>query len=90
MCQLTVMYVEGYLQQNYTQAQIVKQLEVVCALAPDIFRDQCDSFVEYYVPVLIAYIVKTEDPKTACTQLGICTSFAAAAPSRAKQLLTTQ
>merc|ERR1711941_8004 len=69
MCQLTVMYVEGYLQQNYTQTQIVKQLEVVCALAPDTFRDQCDSFVEYYVPVVIAYIVKTEDPKTACTQL---------------------
>ena len=60
MCQLTVMYVEGYLQQNYTQAQIIKQLEVVCALSPEPFRDQCDSFVEYYVPVLINYIIKYE------------------------------
>merc|ERR1711879_222754 len=64
------------LQQNYTQAQIIKQLEVVCALSPEPFRDQCDSFVEYYVPVLINYIIKYEDPQNACQQLGLCTSFA--------------
>ncbi|ELR17242.1 saposin B domain containing protein [Acanthamoeba castellanii str. Neff] len=65
LCQFAVQYIDGYLQQNYTQAQIIKQLEV------------CDSFVEYYVPVLINYIIKYEDPQNACQQLGLCTSFAA-------------
>lgn len=77
LCQFAVQYIDGYLQQNYTQAQIIKQLEVVCALSPEPFRDQCDSFVEYYVPVLINYIIKYEDPQNACQQLGLCTSFAA-------------
>merc|ERR1712183_86504 len=75
LCQFAVQYIDGYLQQNYTQAQIIKQLEVVCALSPEPFRDQCDSFVEYYVPVLINYIIKYEDPQNACQQLGLCTSF---------------
>jgi len=77
LCQFAVQYIDGYLQQNYTQAQIIKQLEVVCALSPEPFRDQCDSFVEYYVPVLINYIIKYEDPQNACQQLGLCTSFVA-------------
>jgi saposin len=75
LCQFAVQYIDGYLQQNYTQAQIIKQLEVVCALAPEPFADQCDAFVEQYVPVLIDYIVKYEDPSTACTQLRFCGSF---------------
>jgi hypothetical protein len=61
-----VQYIDGYLQQNYTQAQIIKQLEVVCALSPGMFRDQCDAFVATYTPLLINYIIKFEDPQNAC------------------------
>jgi hypothetical protein len=74
MCQFAVQYIDGYLQMNYTQAQIVKQLEVVCALAPEPFRDECDAFVERYVPLLVNYIVKFEDPQNACSQLRFCSS----------------
>jgi hypothetical protein len=55
LCEFAVQYIEGYLQQNYTQEQIIRQLEVICALAPSGAREQCDAFVEYYVPVIIAY-----------------------------------
>lgn len=44
-------YIEGYLQQNYTQAQIIKQLEVLCALAPPSIAPLCDTFVEQVRPI---------------------------------------
>jgi hypothetical protein len=74
---VAVKYIDGYLQQNYTQAQITKQLEVACALSPTPFRPQCDAFVDYYAPLLISYIVKYESPANACAQLGLCTPAAA-------------
>jgi hypothetical protein len=79
-----VQYIDGYLQQNYTQAQIIKQLEVVCALSPEPFRDQCDNFVETYTPLLISYIIKYEDPQNACAQLGMCSSSSSSSSSSSK------
>jgi len=72
LCQFVVQFIDGYLQANYTQQQIVKQLEVVCSLAPEPYQAQCDTFVEHYVPVLISLILKYEDPENACKQLGFC------------------
>jgi hypothetical protein len=74
---VAVKYIDGYLQQNYTQAQITKQLEVACALSPAPFRAQCDAFVDYYAPLIISYIAKYESPASACAQLGLCTPAAA-------------
>lgn len=90
MCQFFIQYVDGYVEQNYTQQQIIKQLEVVCALAPDTYRRDCDAFVEKYVPVIINYTIKyvVKDPKAACTEIGLCTSFAAALPTNLEKFPT--
>lgn len=46
MCQFSVQYIEGYLAQNYTEAQIIKQLEVLCAVAPPSIAGLCNTYVE--------------------------------------------
>ena len=61
---MAVKYIDGYLQQNYSQAQITKQLEVACALAPAPLRPQCDAFVDYYAPLKVE---ATEELCVFCT-----------------------
>jgi hypothetical protein len=75
LCQLSVQYITGYLKQNYTQEQIVKQLQVVCALAPSPLKEQCDKFLEDHVPYLIQYILENETPSVACAHLGFCPPY---------------
>merc|ERR1712065_19461 len=35
---------------------------------------ECDTIVTTYAPELISYIVMNEDPQTACTAVGLCSS----------------
>jgi len=74
VCQLVVSYVESYLANNQTEAQIIQQLDQVCALLPGSFSSMCDSFVAQYVPQLIQWIEAGESPQQFCTQVGLCSS----------------
>jgi len=73
MCEFFVQYIEGYLQQNKTQDQIIQILDQVCQLAPVDMRTQCKQFLYTYVPQIIKWIIEQETPEVACTQLGFCT-----------------
>eukprot|EP01089_Gocevia_fonbrunei_P017370 TRINITY_DN561_c0_g1_i1.p1 TRINITY_DN561_c0_g1~~TRINITY_DN561_c0_g1_i1.p1 ORF type:complete len:112 (+),score=19.13 TRINITY_DN561_c0_g1_i1:268-603(+) len=81
LCEFAVKYIEGYLAENQTVAQIVQNLDQVCQAAPSVLSQDCVNFVNTEVPSIVNYIVTTESPDTACTQLNLCTSFA---PIRAK------
>jgi hypothetical protein len=81
LCEFAVQYIDGFLQQNFTEQQIVDQLEAVCNLAPPPYSITCDSFVEQYVPSIINYIIKTENPATACAELGLCNSKRSVGPA---------
>ena len=72
LCRFSVNFIEGYLAENATETQIIKYLDAICALSPGSFAAQCKSFVQQEVPALIQYIINTESPETACTQLGLC------------------
>ena len=58
---------------NCLQEQIEKDLEDVCSLLPGTLADECKQAVQKYAPQIIDMLIKKEDPKTVCTQLGICT-----------------
>eukprot|EP01090_Pellita_catalonica_P018792 TRINITY_DN6179_c0_g1_i1.p1 TRINITY_DN6179_c0_g1~~TRINITY_DN6179_c0_g1_i1.p1 ORF type:complete len:105 (-),score=19.77 TRINITY_DN6179_c0_g1_i1:85-399(-) len=73
ICDYVVEYVEGYVQQNATQAQIEQAVDNLCLLIPG-YQKPCDEFVAEYVPKLINVLIEYESPATACAQVGACTS----------------
>jgi saposin len=71
MCELVVTYVQAYLNNNQTEAQIVKELEQFCQM---VGSAQCKAMVDQYIPQIIEYIEKDYTPQEVCTQLGLCIS----------------
>eukprot|EP01089_Gocevia_fonbrunei_P017375 TRINITY_DN561_c0_g4_i1.p1 TRINITY_DN561_c0_g4~~TRINITY_DN561_c0_g4_i1.p1 ORF type:complete len:114 (-),score=18.17 TRINITY_DN561_c0_g4_i1:77-418(-) len=75
LCEFAVKYIEGYIAENATLAEIEQSLDQVCQAAPSFLVQECQDFVNTEVPSLVNYIITTESPETACTQLGLCSSF---------------
>jgi hypothetical protein len=71
-CQFMVGYIEGYLNESATVGEIINYLEAICALAPSSSQAECKAFVANEVPVLIAYLLRNENPDTVCPQVGLC------------------
>jgi len=73
ICQLVVTYVEKWLAQNQTEAQIIAQLQAFCSnLGP--LSPECSSFVASYAPQIISWLENKEPPSTICAQIGVCGS----------------
>ena len=74
VCEFVVGEIESLLSKNTTEAEIIMELEKVCALFGKDIGAECDTVVTTYAPELISYIVMNEDPQTACTAVGLCSS----------------
>jgi len=55
------------------EQQIIDQLDQICALLGPL-TSTCDAIVAQYVPQMIQWIINGEDPKTFCTQVGLCSA----------------
>jgi len=73
-CQFAVKFIEGYLEENATEAQIIKALDVVCQLGPSTFTQDCMKFVAQEVPVIILYLENKQPPNTICSEIQLCSS----------------
>lgn len=71
ICTAIVGFVEAYLEQNATIAQIEARLDAACALTGP-YATQCQALVNAYLPQIIAWIEKNETPQDICTKLGVC------------------
>jgi saposin len=73
ICTMVMTYVEQWVAQNQTEAEIVAQLQSFCnALGP--LSPECSSLVATYAPQMIQWIENKEAPATFCTQIGVCSS----------------
>jgi len=72
VCQLLVATIDGYLKQNHTQEQIIRELDLICSTLSPPFNTGCSSFVHQWVPKLIEYLLKYAELPNACTKLGVC------------------
>ena len=57
-----------------SQAEIEEGLEKVCSYVPSAFASECKSFIEEYGPMIVKLLLQELDPKTVCTELGLCSS----------------
>ncbi|KAH9498380.1 hypothetical protein Btru_008134, partial [Bulinus truncatus] len=74
LCKYVVTYIDTFLQKNATEAEIEALLEKVCDILPGGLKQQCDSFVEEYGPVIIQLLLQEADPTQICTFIKMCTS----------------
>jgi len=73
-CQEVVGMIESYITENSTETEILKALDNLCNLIPGSYGQQCAQAVDSNGPAIIQSIINDEPPKTACTQLTLCTS----------------
>lgn len=70
LCEYLVFNLEDML--NKSEPEIEKALVKSCEKLPGEYRQMCDTVVLLYGHQIIEYILKKEDPKTLCHQLGLC------------------
>ncbi|XP_059176048.1 uncharacterized protein LOC131955787 isoform X11 [Physella acuta] len=74
LCKYVVTYINTYLQQNASEAEIEKMLEHVCDLLPESIKSECDSMVSNYAPLIIQYLLQKLSPSQVCAALKFCTN----------------
>jgi len=72
ICQVIVTYVEQLVAQNKTVAEIVKKVEELCSFTPPPLNEVCDTIAAKYVPSLVAWILRKENPQAFCAQIKLC------------------
>lgn len=72
VCKQLVGYLEKNLEKNSTEERIRGALEKGCHFLPDPYKDECDSFVTQYEPVLMQILVEMMDPSFVCQKVGAC------------------
>jgi hypothetical protein len=73
LCQMSAGYVWGWITSNATESFMIKELEVVCSVAPAPWNQQCDALVQQYVPQLNG-LYPWPTIENICADIGACTS----------------
>jgi len=73
ICQVVVTYVEQLVAQNQTVSEIIKKVDELCAFTPPPLNQVCDTIAAKYIPSLVVWILKKENPQAFCAQVGLCT-----------------
>jgi hypothetical protein len=89
ICTAIVGFVEAYLEQNATIAQIEARLDAACALTGP-YASQCQALVNAYLPQIVAWVEKNETPQDICTKIGVCNNNDVAAVSNGAWAAFTQ
>ncbi|EFA75875.1 hypothetical protein PPL_10447 [Heterostelium album PN500] len=72
LCNFLVSQIEGYIQKNQTEEEIIADLEQSCNILGSMSTD-CKELVADYMPEAIKRIMNKESPDVVCTEIGICT-----------------
>ncbi|XP_072484347.1 prosaposin-like [Notamacropus eugenii] len=72
MCKKFDGYLDQNLDKNSMKAMILAAFEKACSMLPEIYKDECDEFVEQYEPVLIAALHDEMNPDSLCLKIKAC------------------
>eukprot|EP01087_Luapelamoeba_hula_P011465 TRINITY_DN311_c0_g1_i1.p1 TRINITY_DN311_c0_g1~~TRINITY_DN311_c0_g1_i1.p1 ORF type:complete len:208 (-),score=33.05 TRINITY_DN311_c0_g1_i1:51-674(-) len=76
LCEMMARWVEAYLIENATEQAIIKNMEVVCAIAPQPYDNDCSAFVALELPFVIRHLENKYTPSKACQMVDVCQSTA--------------
>jgi len=72
ICETLASLLENFLASPGTETEIEKELGQLCAQLPSPFDAECNNIVTAYLPELVQWIIKNENPATLCSQLELC------------------
>ncbi|XP_046721684.1 prosaposin isoform X3 [Silurus meridionalis] len=72
ICEFVMKELEGMIQDQKTEKEVMQAVEKVCGLLPSTLVAQCKDFIENYGQAVIDLLVQEADPKTICSILGLC------------------
>lgn len=72
VCETLIGYLDAILEQNATVKEIEAAVEKVCNFLPDPYKNECDTIVETYGPLIVQLISQFADPNEVCTAVGLC------------------
>eukprot|EP01112_Ceratiomyxa_fruticulosa_P009896 TRINITY_DN259_c0_g2_i1.p1 TRINITY_DN259_c0_g2~~TRINITY_DN259_c0_g2_i1.p1 ORF type:complete len:261 (+),score=57.76 TRINITY_DN259_c0_g2_i1:99-785(+) len=77
ICQFIVNIAEGYVENNSTEQEILKELEFSCdLLGVPSWVSECKGLISDYGEMIIQYLINDETPYVVCQQIGFCNSSA--------------
>ncbi|BFZ17741.1 hypothetical protein BsWGS_20780 [Bradybaena similaris] len=72
VCKYVVNYLDTFLDENSTQAEIEAELDKVCKILPANWTQQCVSLVESYTPLIIQMLIGELRPEDVCKAIKWC------------------
>ena len=72
LCHITVGMIEDFARQNSTIEEVIETVSKICPLLPEEDRLVCKPMIRQMAPVVIETILRREDPKKVCKQIGAC------------------
>jgi len=72
LCKYVVNYINLLLESNFTVEEILKVLDLACAIFPQKEHASCINFVKTYGPILPQLIAELDDPNVVCELIGLC------------------
>ncbi|XP_061168001.1 uncharacterized protein LOC133176955 [Saccostrea echinata] len=74
VCEMILNYLDEALKENKTVAAVEALLDQVCNFLPTTFKEECDTLVAQYGPVIAQLISQLIDPKKICEEIKLCPS----------------
>ncbi|RNA08675.1 proactivator polypeptide-like [Brachionus plicatilis] len=72
VCQYALAFIDHELQNNKTEQAIISTLDLVCKLAPQSLKQQCDSLINTYGVYLVQLLEQFADPQKVCEAIKLC------------------
>jgi len=72
ICETLAALLEEFLGNPGTEKEIETELAQLCAQLPAPFDAECNNIVAAYLPELVQWIIKNENPQVLCSQLNLC------------------
>ncbi|XP_056018469.1 prosaposin-like [Ostrea edulis] len=89
-CELIINYLDEALKENKTVQAVEALLDNVCNFLPTTFKEECNTVVAQYGPVIAQLIAQLVDPKKICEEIKLCPTKAGVKQSSVHHLLQKQ
>jgi len=72
ICKAIISQIDKLVGANASVSQIVAAVEKVCSILPSSLKGTCDSFIEEYGPMVIAFLINKYPASQICATIGLC------------------
>ena len=72
LCEFALNLLERVISENQTEEEVFKMFDFVCREMPKSLRNECETFVHAYGPLVAALVARDIEPSKVCSYIGLC------------------